>query len=103
MTVALVNTDQKELIAASAVIDNVSPFAKGIGTTCFDTALHVVEVDNDGPAWIVGVGGWNSVGAPSGGAFGIYGSKAILECFFNWSLHGVQADLTVALNIDVCI
>ena len=71
--------------------------------TFFDTAGRVIEVDNASPARIVRVGGWNSAGAPSGGAFGVNRFKAILHCLFNQLLHGVQVDLTVALNINVGI
>ena len=97
---ALIDTDQKEFIVASVVIDSLSPSAEWIRTTFFDTTGRVIEVDDASPARFVRVGGWNSAGAPSGGAFGVNRFKAILQCLWNWSLHGVQVDLTVALNID---
>ena len=88
---------------ASTVVDIVSPSAKRVRTTFFDASTNLIEIDNSYSAGFEGIGGWNIAGAPSGGAFGINRSKAVLKSLFDRPLHGIQIDFTVALNVNVCI
>ena len=61
----------------------------------------MIEVDDGCPAQFEGVGGCNGAGAPNGGTFGINGCKAIFKSLFDWLLHCIQIDFTVALNVNV--
>ena len=97
----LVNTDQEEFVVASAIVDDIVPPAKRVGTTFLDTAGSVVEIDDTCSAGFVRVDGWDSAGTPSCCAFGIDCFKTVFQGLFHCVLHGVQIDFTVALDVNI--
>ena len=103
VTAALINADQKEFSVAPTIINIVRLSSERIRTTCFDTTVDLIKIDNTSPARLEGISGWNVAGAPGSGSFGVDRCEPIFEGLFDRLLHGVQIYLAVALNVNIFI
>ena len=103
MAAALVDADQEEFIVSSTIIDVVCPSAEGVRTAFFDMSTDGFKIENPCPARFEGIGGWDVTGVPCRCALRVNRIEHVFEGLLDRPLHGVQIDLTVALNVKIFI